>query len=105
MDLIRSLIGTRAMTEYKLANSHKTADAAIQIGKRPDSCHWSTTSAKVNKNTRMYQNGMNLPSTWVQPDGQPVNTHSIPKVVAGVGREASLQLIAEGVQTMTVQTD
>jgi len=35
-DLIRLLIGTRAMTEYKLASIHKTVDAAIQIGKRPD---------------------------------------------------------------------
>jgi len=58
VDLIRLLIGTRAVTEYKHANIHKTADVAIQIGKRPDWCHWITTSAKVSKNTRMYQNGM-----------------------------------------------
>ena len=63
MDLIRLLIGTRAVTEYKDANIHRTADVAIQIGRWPDWCHWITTSARVSKNTRMYQNGMNLPST------------------------------------------
>ena len=57
------LIGTRVVIEYTLANTHKMADVAIQIGKRLDWCHWNKTSAKVSKNTRMYQNGMNLPST------------------------------------------
>src|ERR1700688_2384271 len=62
-DAIRLLIGTKAVTVYRLANAHKTADVAIQTGNRPDCCHWIKTSAKVSKNTRMYQNGMNLPST------------------------------------------
>jgi hypothetical protein len=44
-DVRRLLIGPRAVTEYKLAKIHKTADVAIQIGKRPDWCHWTTTSA------------------------------------------------------------
>jgi hypothetical protein len=61
-DAIRLLIGTRAVIEYTLANTHKMADVAIEIGKRLDWCHWIKTSAKVSKNTRMYQNGMTLPS-------------------------------------------
>ena len=61
-DAIRLLIGTRVVMENRLANTHKTADVAIQIGKRPDWRHWIKAAAKVSKNTRMYQNGMNLPS-------------------------------------------
>ncbi len=52
-DAIRLLIGTKAVIENTLANAHKMADVAIQIGKRLDSCHWNKTSAKVNKNKRM----------------------------------------------------
>jgi hypothetical protein len=48
---------------YTLANTHKIADVAIQPGKRPDWCHWIMASAKVSKITRIYQKGMNLPST------------------------------------------
>jgi len=62
-DAIRLLIGTKAVSVYTLANAHKTADVAIQIGKRLDWRHWNKTSAKVSKNTSMYQNGMDLPST------------------------------------------
>jgi hypothetical protein len=39
-DAIRLLIGTKAVIEYTLANAHKMADVTIQIGKRPDWCHW-----------------------------------------------------------------
>ena len=49
--------------EYALANNHKVAEVAIKIGMLPDWCQWIKTSAKVSKNTRMYQNGMNLPDT------------------------------------------
>jgi hypothetical protein len=34
LDLRRLLIGTRAVTEYKLTNIHKTADVAIRLDKR-----------------------------------------------------------------------
>jgi hypothetical protein len=62
-DAIRLLIGARAMAEYKIASIHKTADVTIQTGKRPDWFHWITTSANVSNNTRLYQNGMTVPST------------------------------------------
>jgi hypothetical protein len=62
-DAIRLLIGTSMVIEYALANNHKLADVAIKIGMLPDWCQRIKTSAKVSKNTRMYQNGMNLPDT------------------------------------------
>jgi len=62
-DAIRLLIGTSMVIEYALANNHRLADVAIKIGMLPDWCQWIKTSAKVSKNTRMYQNGMNLPDT------------------------------------------
>jgi hypothetical protein len=35
-DAIRLLIGTKAVIEYKIASTHKMADAANQPGKWPD---------------------------------------------------------------------
>src|SRR6266436_3461267 len=62
-DAIRLLIGTRVVTEYRLANAHRMAAVTINIGKRPECRHGIKTSANVSKNTRMYQNGMNFPNT------------------------------------------
>jgi len=61
-DTIRLLIGTKVVTEYRLANAHKMADVAIEIGKRPDWCHRIKTSAKVSKKSlaalyRLYETG------------------------------------------------
>ena len=43
--------------------------------------------------------GTNLPQAWEPPNGHPVDglPYTIPKVVGGVGREASIALVAEWV--------
>jgi hypothetical protein len=44
--------------------------------------------------------GTNLPAQWLPPNGHPVHgkPYTIPEVLGGVGREASLALLAEWVQ-------
>ena|ERR671930_288504 len=50
--------------------------------------------------------GTNLPAVWQPPNGHPANgmPYTIPEVVGGIGREASIALIAEWVRRNPEQT-
>lgn len=50
--------------------------------------------------------GTNLPALWEPPNGHPTNgiPYTIPEVVGGIGRDASIVLIAEGVRRNPQQT-